>query len=60
MIDTVLKNLTPQNQKIASPDWHQDLLLERNKALKNQQDHFIDWADAKLQILKKLALTENK
>ncbi len=60
MIDTVLENLTQKNLETASPDWHQDLLLERDKALKNEQDNFVDWADAKLQLLKKLAIAEKK
>ena len=52
MIDTVLENLTLQNQDIASPNWHQDLLLERETTLKIQQDHFVDWREAKKQILR--------
>jgi len=47
MMETLWENLTQQSQDITSPTWHHDLLLQREKLLENQQDHFVDWNEAK-------------
>ena len=54
MMETLWGNLTQQSQDITSPNWHQDLLLQREKSLENQQDHFVDWNEAKKQILNRI------
>lgn len=54
MMETLWENLTQQSQDITSPTWHQDLLLQREKLLENQQDHFVDWSEAKKQILNQI------
>ncbi|MEY4211260.1 MAG: hypothetical protein RLZ92_1641 [Pseudomonadota bacterium] len=54
MMETLWENLTQQSQDITSPTWHQDLLLQREKLLENQQDHFVDWNEAKKQILNQI------
>jgi hypothetical protein len=54
MMETLWENLTQQSQDITSPTWHQDLLLQREKLLENQQDNFVDWNEAKKQILNQI------
>ena len=39
---------------IASPEWHKDILDDREKSLKSRTDSFVDWEDAKRKIRKKI------
>ncbi|MEI8247834.1 MAG: addiction module protein [Lentisphaerota bacterium] len=39
---------------IASPEWHKDILKEREKKLKSGSDSLLDWEDAKKQIRDKI------
>ena len=38
-----------------SPDWHKDILLEREKRLKEGKEMFIDWKQAKKEILESIS-----
>ncbi len=35
---------------IESPSWHKDILIDRERALSNSDDEFIDWEKAKSNI----------
>jgi len=37
-------------QEFKSPDWHGDILKEREKGLQEGKDKFIDWQQAKKEI----------
>ncbi|HBC89295.1 MAG TPA: addiction module antitoxin RelB [Lentisphaeria bacterium] len=39
---------------ITSPEWHKDVLDDREKALKSRTDSFVDWEDAKRKIRKNI------
>ena len=39
---------------VTSPEWHKDVLNEREENLKSGADSFIDWEDAKEKIRKKI------
>ncbi len=39
---------------ITSPEWHKDVLDDREKSLKARTDSFVDWEDAKRKIRKKI------
>jgi len=38
-----------------SPVWHQDILFEREKRLKQGKDKFIDWKQAKKEIMESIS-----
>lgn len=42
------------SEVINSPSWHKDVLMEREKSLKDGTAEFIDWETAKKNIKKKL------
>lgn len=56
-METIWDDLCRKNADIASPSWHQDILTERENALQNGTDNFIDWETAK-KILE-MTLNEN-
>ncbi len=39
---------------IESPSWHKEILVERERALNNRDDEFMDWEMAKSNIKKKI------
>ena len=39
---------------ITSPEWHKDILDDREKSLKSRTDSFVDWEDAKRKIRKSI------
>lgn len=44
-----------KNQKdCSSPEWHADILNEREKAVADGKDRFVDWETAKKDILNSL------
>lgn len=40
-------DLTQTEDSYPSPDWHGDVLRERDNALKTGKDEFVSWAEAK-------------
>jgi len=40
-------DLTQTEGSYPSPDWHADVLRERDDALKTDRDEFVPWAEAK-------------
>jgi hypothetical protein len=39
---------------IQTPDWHKDILDERERRLQEGKDNFIDWKQAKKEILESI------
>ena len=46
------------SEDIESPEWHAEFLREREEAIKNGTDRFIDWEEAKRMILKETGALE--
>lgn len=46
-METIWDDLCRKNADIASPSWHHDVLNEREKALQNGNEKFVDWKTAK-------------
>jgi hypothetical protein len=53
-MESIWEDLCRNAGDVASPEWHKDVLNEREKNLKSGVDSFIDWEDAKKRIRKKI------
>jgi len=47
-------DLCHSSDAIESPSWHKDILINREQALNEQNDEFINWETAKNNILKEI------
>jgi len=47
-------DLCHSSEAIESPSWHKDILIDRERALNECDDEFIDWEAAKNNIKKKI------
>ncbi len=54
-METIWDDLCKKDENIVSPSWHKDILEEREKAIENGKEKFIDWSDAKKQIEDKIS-----
>jgi len=52
-MESIWEDLCQNAGDIASPEWHKDVLKEREKNLKSGADSFLDWEDAKIKIRKR-------
>jgi len=43
-------DLSKNGEQFKSPDWHQDVLAQREKAIKDSSAEYIDWETAKKNI----------
>jgi hypothetical protein len=53
-MESIWEDLCRNAGDIASPEWHKEVLEEREKNLKSGADSFIDWEVAKRSIRKKI------
>jgi len=53
LIELIWADLAKNPDDIPSPDWHREYLQGVEKALADGTDHFIDWEEAKRQILER-------
>ncbi len=53
-METIWDDLCKKDENIVSPSWHKDILEEREKAIENGKEEFIDWSEAKKQIEDKI------
>ncbi len=53
-METIWDDLCKKDENIVSPLWHKDILEEREKAIENGKEEFIDWSEAKKQIEDKI------
>lgn len=51
VMETLWNDLCQNLPDMSSPDWHKCILEEREQMLKEGKDHFIDWDEAKKDIL---------
>lgn len=54
-METIWDDLCQTAESIPSPSWHKDILDEREKAIENGEEEFIDWSAAKKQIQDKIS-----
>ncbi len=54
-METIWDDLCKNDENIVSPSWHKDILKEREKAIENGKEEFIDWSEAKKQIEDKIS-----
>jgi hypothetical protein len=47
LMEELWKAMSLHPEGIPSPDWHLEVLEERERALANGEDEFIDWEEAK-------------
>ncbi|MBC7899695.1 MAG: addiction module protein [Saprospiraceae bacterium] len=50
LMEELWKAMSRRPEEIESPDWHRDVLKERERALAKGEIGFIDWEDAKAEI----------
>jgi hypothetical protein len=54
-MDKIWEDLCKKVESIPSPPWHKDILEERERAIENGKEKFIDWSEAKRQIEDKIS-----
>lgn len=50
LLETVWAEISPEPDEVEVPQWHKDLLDERELALREGRTEVLDWEDAKRQI----------
>jgi Putative addiction module component len=55
VMEVLWEDLSKYNSNIEAPSWHQDILKQREQAIENGQSHFLDWNEAKKQILNNIS-----
>ncbi|MBI4621277.1 MAG: addiction module protein [Desulfobacterales bacterium] len=46
-METLWEDLCKKADSLSSPLWHKDILQEREEMIKNGDDEFVDWENAK-------------
>ena len=54
-METIWQDLCKKSESIPSPSWHKDILEERELAVENGKEKFIDWSEAKRLIEDKIS-----
>jgi hypothetical protein len=52
IMETLWDDLCKKADSLSSPSWHNDILREREKMIKNGDDDFVEWAKAQKDIRK--------
>ena len=50
LMEDLWQDLTTEDPEIASPPWHGDVLVERDRLISSGEEQFIDWDVAKKQL----------
>jgi len=53
-MESLWSDLTRDEEKFESPDWHGDVLRERAARVKQGKETFLDWETAKKQLRKRV------
>ncbi len=53
LMEALWKAMSQKPEEIESPDWHREVLEERERALANGEIELMDWEDAKADIRRK-------
>ena len=54
LMEDLWRDLSQNEQAITSPEWHGDILSERERKLASGEDTLVDWETAKRQLRAKL------
>ena len=54
IMESLWDSLCQKSEDITSPDWHFQILNQREKDLKKGNDSFTDWEEAKINIRKSI------
>ena len=52
LMERIWVDLEKRPSEIPSPNWHGDILARLMQSIKNNESEFIDWANAKRQLLR--------
>ena len=53
LMEALWKNMSRNPNEVVSPEWHRQVLEERERALANGEIEFMDWEEAKTFIRKR-------
>ena len=53
IMEQIWEDLIRNKQEIDSPDWHKEILKERELAVKEGRELFVPWAEAKKRLREK-------
>ena len=53
LMEALWKNMSRNPEEVESPDWHRQVLEERERALASGEIEFMDWEEAKAYIRKR-------
>ena len=53
LMERIWVDLEKRPSEIPSPKWHGDILARRMQSIENNESEFVDWADAKKQLLRR-------
>ena len=50
LMEALWQNLSTTTSEVASPEWHGEILAERERLIDSGEERFIDWDTAKKQL----------
>ena len=54
LMEALRQNLSTISSAVVSPEWHGDVLAERDRLIESGEETFIDWETAKKQLREEL------
>ena len=54
LMEALWQNLSTTSSAVVSPEWHGDVLAERDRLIESGEETFIDWETAKKQLREEL------
>jgi hypothetical protein len=54
LMEALWQNLSTTSSEVASPEWHGEILAERDRLTSSGEEAFIDWEIAKRQLREEL------
>ncbi len=55
LMEALWEDLCQNEQQISSPDWHREVLEEREKKIASGEESFVDWDVAKRKLRQELS-----
>ena len=54
LMEALWQDLSGKETDVPSPDWHRDVVLERDRLIESGEESFIDWESAKKELREEL------
>ena len=54
LMEKLWRNLSMTDSEVASPEWHREVLAERDRLIDSGEETFIDWETAKKRLREEL------